>query len=478
MPAEIEQFVEIIKQLIPISDLSPGAQNDVVEVAEILEFKKKKFVFKEGDEDNYSYYVLAGELELIAKKQVQSTTTAGSDNARYAIAQLQPRQFSAKAKTPVVILRLDRGALDRLMVHEGSKEDITDTGVVMGVSDIDEEDSGDWMTKMLQSELFARLPMANIQQLFAYLEAVAFNAGDTVIKQGEPGDNYYIIEEGTCEVTRVPKEGENPVKLAELSMGDSFGEEALLTDATRNATITMLSDGVLMQLSKDHFVELIKKPSLSSVSFEEAQKVVGEGGGWIDVRFSKEYEESNIATSINIPLNLIRVQLDKFNTDTHYVLYCDTGGRSSAAAFLLTQAGIHVSYLQGGLVSNPKAAVEQVASTDAAPAPAPEPEKAVEEPVDKLEQTLDDVDDTAVKASVLEADLAKNKLEIEATEKKQKQEKQQADKKKQEALEAEKKKLEQERVEIEKQKKLAEEDLDKTVEKELVKIEKSKKDAE
>jgi len=475
MPAEIEQFVEIIKQLIPISDLSPGAQNDVVEVAEILEFKKKKFVFKEGDKDNYSYYVLAGELELIAKKQVQSTTTAGSDNARYAIAQLQPRQFSAKAKTPVVILRLDRGALDRLMVHEGSKEDITDTGVVMGVSDIDEEDSGDWMTKMLQSELFARLPMANIQQLFAYLEAVAFNAGDTVIKQGEPGDNYYIIEEGSCEVTRVPKEGENPVKLAELSMGDSFGEEALLTDATRNATITMLSDGVLMQLSKDHFVELIKKPSLSSLSFEEAQKIVGEGGGWVDVRFSKEYEESNIETSINIPLNLIRIQLDKFNIDTHYILYCDTGGRSSAAAFLLTQAGMHVSYLQGGLVSNPKAAVEQVASTDAALAPAPEPEEAVEEPVEA--DAPDRRVDSVVRASVLEADLAKKKMDIEASEKLHAENKQ-ADEKQKAAHEAEKKKLAQEKEEIEKQKKIAEQEVERKRKEGEEKIEQSKKNAE
>lgn len=480
MPAEIEQFVETIKQLIPISDLSPGAQNDAIEVAELLEFKKKKFVFKEGDEDNYSYYILDGELELIAKKHVQSTTVAGTDSARYAIAQLQPRQFSAKAKTPVTILRLDRNTLDRLMVHEGGKEDITDTGVVMGVSDIDEEDSGDWMTKMLQSELFARLPMANIQQLFAYLEAVAFSVGDTVIKQGEPGDNYYIIEEGRCEVTRVPKEGESPVKLAELSMGDSFGEEALLTDATRNATITMLSDGVLMQLSKDNFVELIKKPSLSTVSFGEAQKIVGEGGGWVDVRFANEFEASNIETSINIPLNIIRIQLDKFNRDTHYILYCDTGGRSSAAAFLLTQAGFHVSYLQGGLVSNPKAAVEQVASTDVAPAPAPapEPEKTVEEPVDNLEQTLDDVSDSAVKASVLEADLAKNKMELEATEKKQQEEQKQADKKKQEALEAEKKKLEHERLEIEQQKQLAEEEVNRKRQEEEEKIEKSKKNAE
>jgi CRP-like cAMP-binding protein len=480
MPAEKEQFEAIIKQLIPISDLSSSAQNDLLEVAEILEFKMKKFVFKEGDQDNYSYYVLAGELELIANKHVQSTIIGGSDNARYAIAQLQPRQFSAKAKTPATVLRLDRGTLDRLMVHEGNKDtEISDTGVEMGVSDIDEEDSGDWMTKMLQSELFARLPMANIQQLFAYLEAVAFSAGDTVIKQGEPGDSYYIIEEGTCEVSRVPKEGENPIKLAELSMGDSFGEEALLTDATRNATITMLTDGVLMQLSKDHFVELIKKPSLNSISFEEAQKIVGEGGGWIDVRFAKEFEESNIETSINIPLNILRAQLGKFNTYTHYIIYCDTGGRSSAAAFLLTQFGIQVSYLQGGLVSISQAGFEQTAATEAAlAAEEVTQERAIEEPDDRLEDTINDVTDTAVKVSVLETDLAKNKMDLEAAEKKQKAGSEQADKKQQEALETEKKKLEQERVEIERQKKLAEEDLDRTREQEIVKIEKSRKDAE
>ena len=122
MTEEKEQFEEIIKQLIPISDLSPGAQNEVIEAAEILQFKKKKFVFKERDEDHYSFYILAGELELIANHHVHNTMVGGAENARYALAQLQPRQFSAKAKTPVTVLRLDRSGLDRLMVHEGNKE--------------------------------------------------------------------------------------------------------------------------------------------------------------------------------------------------------------------------------------------------------------------------------------------------------------------------------------------------------------------
>jgi CRP-like cAMP-binding protein len=474
MSADKEQFEAIIKQLIPISDLSSGAQSDVIGIAEILEFKKKKFVFKEGDNDNYSYYLLAGELELISNHHVHNTMVGGAENAKHALSKLQPRQFSAKAKTPVTILRLDKGTLDRLMVHEGNQAvDLDDTGSEMEVAHIDEdEDSGDWMTRMLQSELFARLPMANIQQLFAYLEPIALETGDDVIKQGEPGDNYYIIQEGVCEVTRVPKEGEEPVKLAELTVGDSFGEESLLTNATRNATITMLTDGVLMQLNKDSFVELIKKPALSSMSFAEAEKVVAEGGAWVDVRFGKEYEASYIEPSTNIPLNIIRAQKDKFNSGTHYILCCDTGGRSSAAAFLLTQSGFHVSYLEGGLDSYPDAAQTKSSTTsNEKTEPVKETAKTVAEP--SKEETVD----PSVTASALETDLAKNEMELDAAEK-LKQESDQTDEKQKKAHGVERKKLEQERAEIEKQKKLAEKAIDKTREQEMEKIEKSKRDAE
>lgn len=483
MSADKKQFEGVIKQLIPISDLSPRGQDDAIEIAEILEFKKKKDVFKEGVQDNYSYYVLGGELELLTKKQVQSAIIGGSDSARYAISQLQPRQYTAKAKTLVTILRLDRSELDRLMVHESNKNtDITDTDVEMGVRNIEEEDSDDWMTSMLQSELFARLPMANIQQLFASLEPVAFNVGDTVIKQGEPGDNYYIISEGRCEVTRVDKEGKDLVKLVELSTGDSFGEEALLlTNVTRNATITMLSDGVLMELSKDSFVELIKKPVLSSVSFDQAKTIIGEGNSWVDVRFTKEYEASHIESSINIPLNILRAQKNKLESDKHYIICCDTGGRSSAAAFLLTQGGFHVSYLQGGLNSNPGAA--QIKSESTLPDIVQQAEEQVED-VKSVEEAkpfeagaLDRRVDSAVRASVLEAELAKKKMDIEAAEKLHAGNKQ-ADEKKKAAHEAEKKKLDQEKGVIEKQKELAEEDLDRTCEQEIQKIEKTKQDAE
>ena len=113
-----EQYLELIKLLVPINELSPQLQNDVINMARLLRYKKKDFVFKQGDRDGYSYYILEGEIELLSEKEVKNTIVSGTESALYAMARLQPRQFSAKAKTEVVVMQLERSALDRLMVAE------------------------------------------------------------------------------------------------------------------------------------------------------------------------------------------------------------------------------------------------------------------------------------------------------------------------------------------------------------------------
>jgi CRP-like cAMP-binding protein len=106
------------------------------------------------------------------------------------------------------------------------------------------------MTRMLQSDAFIKLPPADIQRLLQTLRSVPVSAGDVIIRQGDEGDYFYIIKEGSCSVTRLASGEGWDVPLAELGKGDCFGEEALVSDATRNATVTMLTDGTLMRLSK------------------------------------------------------------------------------------------------------------------------------------------------------------------------------------------------------------------------------------
>ncbi len=450
-----DQLRKRIEELIPINELPPNLQTKLLQRAQILEVKKSRFLFKQGDKDDYSYYLLEGEVELQQNNQLDSVIQSTSDRAKYALAQLQPRQFSVKAKTEIKVLLIERKNLDQLMLlaqESTLNPALSGGGTVIEVDEVDGvDDDTDWMTMMLQSELFSRIPTANIHQLFALLEPIEFKAGDVVIKQGDPGEHYYIISEGRCAVSRKPSPQSKDIKLAELKVGDSFGEEALISESTRNATITMLTNGVLMQLAKDTFVELVKNPTLQSLKFDEAEALVNEGSAkWLDVRFPNEHKESSIEGSINYPLNSLRLQIDKLDPSLIYILYCDSGGRSSTGTFLLAERGFDVTYLEGGLVNNPEAIGVQ---TVVPKAPEPKPEPVKQEP--KV--------DTVPKPDVSAEVVAPKAVSDEAKKKEH---------------EENKKKLEEQRIKIEQQRKLAEAEAKKSAEQEEARLQKMKEESD
>jgi len=482
-PEEKQKYADAIRQLIPISDLPPEVQNEIIKNAVLIDVKKKDLVFNQGDRDGYSFYLLDGSLELEASGQVHNTITSGSDRARYPLAQLQPRQFAAKARLASVVLRLSRDMLDKLLVMHQSKNEpddgLSDTLGVVELDVIDGvDDDGDWMTRMLQSEIFSGMPTSNIHKLFSLLEPVEYKAGAIVIKQGEAGHHYYIIQEGRCEVSRQSTPGGKDIRLAELRPGDSFGEEALITETVRNATIRMITDGVVAQLSKDAFVTLIQKTTLKAVSSVRAAEIVNSGGKWLDVRFKNEHDRNTIDGSEHIPLNILRMQADKLSKDTHYVLFCDTGGRSSVGAFLLTDRGYKVSYLDGGLVHHPelappedvttapkvstpvadkptevkpesKPAQHAAAKTAAKVTAKAEPKPAPQAQAGPAAEAVSDID-PEIMATVLEAELERNDLRIKRAK--------QQDQTEQKNIEISKQ-LEQERRKIEQSKKWVEEEV-------------------
>lgn len=199
----------------------------------------------------------------------------------------------------------------------------------------------------LTTGVFSSLPPANIQTLLAKFIRLPVKRGDQIIKQGEPGDYYYLIESGRCKVTR--QVAGSSIQLAELKEGNAFGEEALVADTARNATVVMKTDGVLLRLSKDDFNELLRAPLLQKVSGQEAGRRIGAGAVWIDVRFPAEYRSDGFPGALNIPLDDIRQALAALDSEKEYIVYCQTGRRSSAAAFLLSQRGFNAALLDGGM---------------------------------------------------------------------------------------------------------------------------------
>ncbi|HEY5791230.1 MAG TPA: cyclic nucleotide-binding domain-containing protein [Gammaproteobacteria bacterium] len=341
---------KLLSNLVPINALSGEHVERLASVAAQETLPAGDVLFRQGEADRRTIYLLDGEVALGTGSNVMKTLKGGSDATRHPLAPFQPRQVTATAKTGIAFLRFQSDMLDTMLTwHESSGyvvDDISD-------HDEDEEDENDWMTKILSREAFFRIPPANIQAMFMRMETVSCRAGQTVIRQGEEGDYYYIIKRGHCAVTRKTRAHPQGVKLATLAVGDSFGEEALLSSDKRNATVTMLSDGELVRLSKDDFMKLLKEPLLNWVDLKTAQEMIAKGAQWLDVRLPAEYEQRRIDGSLNMPFHSLRLKAKTLTRGSRFVVCCDTGSRSSAAAFLLNERGFDAFVLKGGLNANP-----------------------------------------------------------------------------------------------------------------------------
>lgn len=350
--AQARQLVDkaVLKSLVPAQSLNAENFQELAGKAVVEEVQAGRLLFKKGDTDRKAVYVLSGEVELLDDSGSAGIIKGGSTESKHAIANQQPRQVSAKARSTVTITRIDSDLLDILLTWDQlSGIEVAEVSDSNGGAD----DGGDWMTRILQSKAFLRIPPANIQHMFMRLQEMPVKAGQAVISQGDDGDFYYIISRGRCKVTRESANGAS-VTLAQLSDGDAFGEEALLSDSKRNASITMETDGLLMRLSKVDFEELLKEPMLSEVELEEAKVMVAQGAVLMDVRMESEHKAGSIKGSLNVPLFMLRLKADSLDKTKTYVCYCETGRRSSAAAFLLSEQGFESVVLKGGLQSIPR----------------------------------------------------------------------------------------------------------------------------
>ena len=118
MPAKHEPLLARIPLLVPINNLPSSQQETLTERARVIELRRKEYIFRQGDRDEWSYYVLEGEIEMYADDQLIKRVKGGEGESFHALAQLQPRQMSARAKTKVKILQLNRNLLDRLLSAE------------------------------------------------------------------------------------------------------------------------------------------------------------------------------------------------------------------------------------------------------------------------------------------------------------------------------------------------------------------------
>ncbi|MGH1472289.1 MAG: cyclic nucleotide-binding domain-containing protein [Cellvibrionaceae bacterium] len=335
----------LLQLFTPFDSLTIDQLERIAPLCRIENFSKGSFLIKRGKKLPAVSYLVSGSVDLVDASFKNEVISDSGGRHHYPLSQpesddgLSP--VSAKAKTEAEILIVEHEAFELL---KNWQEDVSATllpNIVEAVDD--DEEQTDWMTSLLDSPLFDQVPPTHLQKLFSLFKAVVFSEGEDVISEGDEGDYFYVIETGIAKI-HSRQQGD----IAVLEAGNFFGEEALVGETIRNASITMESDGVLMQLSKEHFKSLLQEPLIRYLDTAELQLKMKDQSDFklLDIRLPVEHRKFHVQESTNIPLSSLRNKLSEFNQNTTYVLTDDGGKRSEVAAHLLCQAGFTTYILQ------------------------------------------------------------------------------------------------------------------------------------
>ena len=226
---------------------------DLIDVFDSADYAKGLTVIKQGDEGEHFFVVEEGSLDITVRTvpeggdggnevKVGVPYVAGSAFGELALMYGSPRAVTIRATQDCKLWSIDRTAFKGITSQHKLKRSELHLEFLRKVK-IGDKVLGD----VLQPDDINAMALATQQDTFA--------KGDVIVRQGERGDVFYLIESGEVEVFKKGEGGDGPI--ATLGCGQFFGERALLSEDVRQATCIASSDVKCLYLMRDDFVLML-----------------------------------------------------------------------------------------------------------------------------------------------------------------------------------------------------------------------------
>ncbi len=355
-----------LEALFPLQSLRPESRQYLGREALEITSARDDVVFRAGDIDEDTVYVTRGVVRCDYPDGRSTQHQADSPvHGRYPLNDAVPRRFTATVVSrDARVLRLNRRQVEKLIAWDQISRQ-------PDFRFFDARANGnEWAYRLLQAPAFRRLPTGNLERLFQAFVEQTVASGEVVVAEGEPPGDFFVIRSGTASVTKT-LDGSAKV-VAYLAEGDAFGEDGLLSNQPRNATVRMLQGGTLLRLGRVEFEAVLKPPVIKWLLPAEAARKAQEGAIVLDVRLPEEVAQRSISGALNIPLARLREDGPaQLPAGRPIIVYCNTGERSAAAAFILSRLERDVSAIHGGLGAMLRLQAQQQAAAENSTGPAP-----------------------------------------------------------------------------------------------------------
>jgi len=197
-------------------------------------FKAAEQVIKEGENGDYLFVIEKGQLDCMKGDTVVKVVQEGDVFGELALLYNCPRAADVVAKDECVCWRLDRDTFNNIVKEASVKQ-------------------RERYDKFLKSvTILANIGDYERSQICDALKGETFAKGAVIVKQDEPGDKFYIVEEGSLYAEK------NSEKVMDYKAGDYFGELALLKNQPRAASVIVGSENAkVLSMSRSAFIKML-----------------------------------------------------------------------------------------------------------------------------------------------------------------------------------------------------------------------------
>lgn len=332
---DFESTLALVRKILPFNALNEAYLDRLLSRSTISVFCQDETICCEDiSGESQLTYLLQGRLRITDTEHIQQDIVAGEPNLSSPLLPLDVTACQLVAQTDCALFTVQREMADELLMWN----QLSDCLHVEFASHHKLVHDLHWKLSVLKSSLFLKASPLHVNTIIESAVPRWVTEGVDIVREGEMGEACYFIKQGRAEV--YIGHGSSRVTLAQLGPGQCFGEDALLTNRPRNASVKMITDGELMVVSADVLHQAQTCPEVPMIStMREFDLLKRKGAVVVDVRTEDEYQSAHLPMAINAPLGLLFLKAKMLDRTATYVCYCTTGRRARVAAYLLSTWG-------------------------------------------------------------------------------------------------------------------------------------------
>ncbi|ANB15711.1 cAMP-dependent protein kinase regulatory subunit BCY1 [Sugiyamaella lignohabitans] len=233
-PEQLKRLNDSVSKNFLFSNLDEDSLHLLLHALEEKKVAAGTTIIQQGDQGDFYYIVESGSVDFYRDHEKISSSGSGSSFGELALMYNAPRAATVVAATDSVLWALDRITFKKILLDKTTKK------------------------RKLYGEFLKEVPVLKVlspyelSKLADALVTKVYEPGSVVIREGDKGDEFYLIESGTATVSKA-----NEGTVSELKKGDYFGEVALLHDSPRQATVTATTKLKVASLGRSGFQRLL-----------------------------------------------------------------------------------------------------------------------------------------------------------------------------------------------------------------------------